>query len=98
MIPIVDTIAPQPLVSDKLIDCDSTSVLLFVSNASPIFQFNWSGPSGFSSMASSERVIVPGIYYVTVTDERGCSGSITFEVAMSQDLPEIDFVIDTFTL
>ena len=97
MILIVDTIAPQPLVSDKLIDCDSTSVLLFVSNASPIFQFNWSGPSGFSSMASSERVIVPGIYHVTVTDERGCSGSITFEVAMSQDLPEIDFVIDTFT-
>ena len=48
-------------------------------------------------MASSERVIVPGIYHVTVTDERGCSGSITFEVAMSQDLPEIDFVIDTFT-
>jgi subtilisin-like proprotein convertase family protein len=97
MVLLIDTLAPQPLVSDKLIDCDSSSVLLFVTNASPNFLYTWGGPAGFNSMAASERVIVPGIYHVTVTDAKGCSGSTTFEVFMSQDLPDIDFMIDTFT-
>ncbi len=93
----MDTLVPQPLVTDKLIDCDSTSVLIFVSNAKPAYQYQWKGPGAFSSTAGSERVITPGTYFVTVVDENGCSGSTQFEVRLSQDLPDIGFEIDSIT-
>jgi len=91
----IDTMAPVLLVTDRWIDCDSTQVRLKVDNAIPGFTYEWSGPNFFNSVAPSPIVNQEGGYEVTVTDQNGCSNTAQINVFLSQDLPDVGFLIDT---
>lgn len=93
----IDTIAPVLIVTDRWIDCDSTQVKLKVDNASPGYTYEWIGPNFFSSKDSTPIVNREGKYDVVVTDENGCTGKAEINVFLSQDLPEVNFLIDTIT-
>ncbi|MBK8850682.1 MAG: hypothetical protein IPN73_11060 [Saprospiraceae bacterium] len=91
----IDTLAPVLLVTDRWIDCDSTQVRLKIDNAIAGFSYEWTGPGFFNSVASSPVVNQDGRYEVTVTDQNGCSNTAIINVFLSQDLPDVSFVIDT---
>ncbi|MBK7007662.1 MAG: hypothetical protein IPH36_02985 [Saprospiraceae bacterium] len=83
------------MVTDRWIDCDSTQVRLKIDNAIAGFSYEWTGPGFFNSVASSPVVNQDGRYEVTVTDQNGCSNTAFINVFLSQDLPDVSFVIDT---
>ncbi|MDF1694810.1 MAG: Ig-like domain-containing protein [Saprospiraceae bacterium] len=48
-----------------------------VNGGVPNYQYEWTGPNSFVSVAQSIDVNVSGNYYVTVTDDAGCSTSMS---------------------
>lgn len=67
-------------------------------------QYQWSGPMGFTSVASQPTVSVPGTYMLTITDSQGCSASAIVPVAADTqtvaiiDLLGIDCIAQHATL
>ncbi|MCK6693837.1 MAG: cadherin repeat domain-containing protein, partial [Thermoanaerobaculia bacterium] len=83
--------------------CTGTTVYLSANpagSAGMYISFSWTGPNGY--MASVENppgfpatANVAGVYTVTVTDDRGCSGTGTVNVSLeSNDAPTIDCPAD----
>ncbi|MBK8700328.1 MAG: gliding motility-associated C-terminal domain-containing protein [Saprospiraceae bacterium] len=93
----MDTIAPFLLVTDKVISCDTNSIVLQLENPLAEYTYQWAGPEMFSSDDAAPSVINPGIYTVTVTDESGCTNVAQINVSLSQTLPEVAFSIDSIT-
>ncbi|MBP6238074.1 MAG: Ig-like domain-containing protein, partial [Saprospiraceae bacterium] len=56
---------------------DTSQLSVLVTNGTPSFNYNWSGPSGFSRSTALVTIINNGNYSVTVTDSKGCSASIS---------------------
>jgi hypothetical protein len=56
----------------------------------PMYTYNWSGPSGYSSTSmNAENIAVQGTYTVTVTDVNRCEAIKSFDVAGKVDVNEI---------
>ena len=58
------------------ISCNGASdgaIDLTVTNGTPTYTYNWSGPNGFSSSSEDVSGLEAGTYDVTVTDANGCS-------------------------
>jgi len=56
------------------------SAQVFVLGGVPDYDFNWTGPAGFSNTNSNISNLSPGLYSVTVTDANGCEVSTTTTV------------------
>jgi gliding motility-associated-like protein len=52
-----------------------------------IYQYEWTGPDGFTSGLSSLTNLAPGLYTVTVTDDNGCT--VTEEIMLYQPDPSL---------
>lgn len=52
--------------------------------------FEWTGPNGFSSSLPSPLTEVPGIYYVEVSNDEGCTGMDSTTVLPFHILPTIE--------
>ncbi len=57
-----------------------------VSGGSPAYQYNWSGPGGFSSNNADISGLLAGAYIFTVTDTNGCVLSTPVELVAPQPL------------
>ncbi len=66
-----------------------------VSGGSGVFNYNWTGPNGFTSTEQNPAGLLAGDYYLTVTDVIGCSAvdsiTVTAESALIADLA-VDYV------
>lgn len=51
---------------------DGTASATVIGGKAP-FNIAWSGPAGFSGSGAALTALVPGMYYITVTDVNGCS-------------------------
>ncbi len=74
------------IVIEESISCICTpdgygSIDLEVTGNTDPYTFNWTGPNGFSSTDQDlDRLENNGSYYVTVTDNNGCTASRNFDV------------------
>jgi hypothetical protein len=66
-------------------DCNG-AVVLNVSGGTPGYTFFWSGPSGYTSTASSISSLCAGTYNVTVFDSHQCTGTASFTVNQPTNL------------
>ncbi|MEO8069294.1 MAG: choice-of-anchor L domain-containing protein [Flavobacteriales bacterium] len=81
-------VAPQPLSVDELlsdvgngyqVSCSGNdgSIDLTVTNGTAPYQFDWTGPSGYASLAEDISALGAGSYAITVVDANGCTNSNT---------------------
>jgi gliding motility-associated-like protein len=76
---------------DTLLTCATTSVTLSGTSQNSGVNYQWQGPSGFSSFLASCTTTLPGIYILTITDPvSGCSSSDTAVVNQDINAPFID--------
>lgn len=70
-----------PAITSTDINCDGTSGSLTAAVFGGVapFQFAWDGPN--QSSTETVLVIAPGIYTVTITDAKNCTGTESFTVA-----------------
>lgn len=71
------------------IDCaeeDDGSIDLTVSGGESPYEFQWSGPSGFSSDDEDISNLAPGVYSVLVTDRDGCTEDLTIEITEASEI------------
>lgn len=69
--------------------CTNTGAIDLVVNGSGTFTYNWSGPGlGLGVTTQDLSNLVPGVYTVTVTDNRGCSFQRSYTVD-DQNIPPI---------
>ena len=61
----------------------SVSVTAIPTGGIAPFQFIWNGPGGLTSSGNPASLSVAGNYLLTVTDAKGCSGSVSFSVDQS---------------
>jgi len=75
------------------VGCEPIATLLCDHNAvQPKFQ--WSGPNGFTSTEAMPTTTVPGIYFLTITDQATyCAGTTTLSVTENYDMPVIATVL-----
>ncbi len=64
--------APNPTVTQTGNLCAGGSSMLTATGGGT---YNWSGPSGFTSVAASPPIFLAGLYQVTVTNANGCTAS-----------------------
>lgn len=89
-IELVNDAAPIDIVvSYDTINCEKNfadfEIMTNVNNPNITF----SGPTMIPDNVLSGQLIVAGIYFVTVTDENGCTGESQFEIIDDTDNPEI---------
>jgi gliding motility-associated-like protein len=73
-------------------------VTVTASSSSTLTNFNWSGPSGFTSTASSFTTNVPGSYTVSASDPlSGCSSSSVISITTDTALPIVGATITPAT-
>jgi gliding motility-associated-like protein len=65
--------------------CDG-SISINISGGSPAYTIAWAGPNGFSSSSTELTNLCAGDYFLTVTDENGCSISQTYTLAQPEIL------------
>lgn len=71
----------------------SGAIALSVSGGTSPYQFNWSGPNGFSSSEQNIDNLEAGEYDLTLSDANGCSVDTSFTLATPQ-LIDVVFVVD----
>lgn len=72
------------------LSCDQDSVLLTAGHDEPDFQYQWTGPNGFSSSASEVYVQQAGTYTLSVTHSTThCSLTETVGVSENRNLPQV---------
>lgn len=76
---VTGNLAPPELVitGDTTIDCSNNSTLLQVTSDDPISTFLWTLPNGNIVIGNQIETNLPGIYYVTGTNDALCTGSNT---------------------
>ena len=62
------------------------SAQVFVLGGVPNYDFDWSGPSGYTNSNASISNLAPGLYNVSVTDANGCEVSTTTTVNAVTDI------------
>lgn len=75
-----DSIHLSANVVNSCFDQNSGSITLNVTGANLPFEFEWTGPDGYSSTDENIDELAPGIYEVTVTDANACSVMNQFEI------------------
>ncbi|RME40734.1 MAG: hypothetical protein D6794_01710, partial [Deltaproteobacteria bacterium] len=93
----IDTVAPQVAAIGGTLDCQSQSLTLQGSSATPGVAYAWSGPGGFSASTPTPTASQPGVYTLTVTAPNGCTAQDTALVQLDAALPDLSLQADTIT-
>lgn len=56
------------------------SILVTVAGGTNPKTYAWTGPNGFTATTKNIRKLAPGMYYLTVTDTKGCTANTSAEV------------------
>jgi gliding motility-associated-like protein len=93
-----ETLMQVPVVACRLIGQDSVcigSTTVFTAQASSPsgnFSYQWSGPNGYVANTPSVQISEPGLYCVTITDDRGCVSTCCKElVQLFTEAPFVDY-------
>jgi len=70
------------------------AINLTITGGTPIYEYSWIGPGGFTSTNANINNLGPGVYSVTVTDANGCEETFSCEIF---EPTEIDVTIDNVT-
>ncbi len=91
-----DTLRPTIDAGEDLIfSCADGKVTLAIQTTTNIISYAWEGPFSYESDLEEPLAIAPGLYTVTVTNDRGCATSADINVIDDTEGPEI-MVRDTF--
>ncbi|MGC9471004.1 MAG: SprB repeat-containing protein, partial [Bacteroidales bacterium] len=55
---------------------DDGSIHITVTGGNPPYTYNWTGPNGYTSVSEDPENLAPGSYSLTLTDTKGCGGSL----------------------
>ena len=64
----------------------SGSIDVTVTGGSPSFIFNWTGPNGFTATTEDLADLGAGQYFVTITDDQGCTMELDFTIEEPEPL------------
>jgi len=92
-----DTIAPVTTIENFELSCAISQIEMSTNDTSPNWMYQWSGPSGFSSMDSNPVVGLVGEYGLQITGENGCSQLLTTTVVANDSVPQLEIIFDTIT-
>ena len=81
-------------VKGKDLSCANPTAELNVVFGEEQLTFNWTGPDNFQSIVANPMVEIPGIYYLLVSNENGCSKSATININRMEQ-PVIQFAVTT---
>lgn len=88
---VKDNDKPVLIGTSDTINCAETTVNIDLQASGLGFDFEWTGPGGFTS---NDEILIdvaePGTYMVTVTGTNGCTNTKTFNVLDQTGLPIID--------
>lgn len=87
---LYDTSGAEIVVLGDPITCTTGKVFLRVTTESDIMQYQWEGPSGFTSSLIEPLVQEIGTYTVTVTSVNGCVSQGEVTVEDEREFPTID--------
>lgn len=65
---------------------DDGGIQTTVSGGTTAYQFDWTGPNGFASMAQDLDGLMPGTYVLNITDANGCTASTTATLTQADAL------------
>ncbi len=86
----IDTVTPILNFEEYEINCLNENVRIqYMSNIN-LRSFEWSGPDGFSSNLNFPVVSEPGIYFLNVTAQNGCTNSFEVLVTDNFDSPDVE--------
>lgn len=88
---------PSATLGSDTLTCTRDSVLLVVTTADTIAEYNWSGPQGYSNNSKMPVVTEPGAYTLILTGENGCQDTFYTTVERSSDYPSVSIISDTIT-
>jgi gliding motility-associated-like protein len=77
---VAQDVLPDINATTDTLTCTLTSARLIASSNTPNVTFEWSGPSGFTSMDTIANTSTAGIYTLTVRDENGCTSRLDIQV------------------
>jgi gliding motility-associated-like protein len=79
-----------------IISCTNPTALITANPLSPVNQFDWTGPAGFTGTGAQATVAIAGNYTVTATGPNGCTA--TQSATVTTDLQTPGFGIQTDTI
>lgn len=92
-----DISIPQITIPSVHLDCNKPTALLNNTAIPPNVSYQWTGPGGFSSTASTPMVTSPGIYTVTITKADGCQNVQSVIVTGDFAAPSFNFILPAKT-
>ncbi|RXR21632.1 PKD-like domain-containing protein [Flavobacterium stagni] len=85
-------ISPNEIVTNNVcFGVNTASITTNVTGGIPFttgspYQYNWTGPNGFSATSASINNLAPGNYQVTITDAGGCPFTASYTITEPNDL------------
>ena len=80
----LENISPINIDNSQIIDAscglDNGSIQLSFSGGDGVYEYDWTGPNGFTSTDNNLFNLSPGIYNLLVNDGSGCDFSDSFEI------------------
>lgn len=82
-LPQISLAVPPP----PQLTCSMPTVFLVGSSTTAGASFAWTGPNGFSAATAAVEISQPGLYFLKIFGQNGCSESDSATVVKSADLP-----------
>ncbi|MBK7232013.1 MAG: gliding motility-associated C-terminal domain-containing protein [Saprospiraceae bacterium] len=91
----VDTISPSVSVLDDTLTCIKINTRLQVQSQQGTYQFEWTGPNGFNSIARNPLIQTAGRYFLKVISSNGCESSQGLTIFADTIHPQINTRADS---
>ncbi len=80
---------PQVGISGSSWNCTQINVPLQVSCNLPVESYEWTGPGNFTSQEASPLAPSPGVYFLTLTADNGCTAVASTTVGLDIAVPDV---------
>ncbi len=84
---LADTLKPELILEDQILNCYNPSVSLFYESNSNIIQHTWIDPNGVESFNDQLSTAQSGTYSLTVEGQNGCTNSGVIEIFEDFEAP-----------